>query len=246
MDRQRQHLHEEDWDGRFEIAPLMLLDDQNQPVAHDDPRGVWYEHFSETPADDDPMIACWGLYAHLKQGGVEHIADFKTRAQAEYALAKEKASRMYLVMEARSDDQVYYPDVFIIQVSKIVALRALLERARELQASVPGFRHLTVNFVDGTWAKLSDDVADYEFFQETDPIVAGWSIDCEGYNADNPNLDGFSVETDGDYLEFRAYDSDSGLYSWAGPVYLNGDKISYENFSLDLTTGKVSKDQPPF
>ena len=40
------------------------------------------EEFNTTE-DDDPEVYCWGVYLHLRAGGVECVADCMTRAHAE-------------------------------------------------------------------------------------------------------------------------------------------------------------------
>lgn len=72
-----------DFSDGYEIHPLMLCALDGTPVAYNDPRGNYFEHFSITPEPDDPRIACWGLYFHLREGGVVNIADFRTAQDAQ-------------------------------------------------------------------------------------------------------------------------------------------------------------------
>lgn len=69
--------------GEYEINPLLLCAEDGAPVSYSDPRRAYFEHFTVTPEPDDPRIACWGLYAQLREGGVINIADFRSPDEAQ-------------------------------------------------------------------------------------------------------------------------------------------------------------------
>lgn len=64
--------------GEYEIVPLLLCAAEGTPVSYSDPRRAYFEHFTVAPEPDDPRIACWGLYARLREGGAVSIADFSS------------------------------------------------------------------------------------------------------------------------------------------------------------------------
>ena len=59
------------WDG-FELHPV---------TRHRGSNGIEYFEVCEP---DDPNLYCWSVYAHLKQGGVECIADCFIKEDAEF------------------------------------------------------------------------------------------------------------------------------------------------------------------
>jgi hypothetical protein len=69
-----------------EVSPCVRLDSAGKPRRHDEtiPAGEIWNY--EACDADDPHIACWTVYGHLAEGGVECLSDFTgddARANAE-------------------------------------------------------------------------------------------------------------------------------------------------------------------
>ena len=62
------------------------------------------EEFNTTE-DDDPEVYCWGVYLHLRAGGVECVADCMTRAHAE--LVAEALEKMPGIVKGKSSANSY-------------------------------------------------------------------------------------------------------------------------------------------
>ena len=76
----------------FEVHPSVLLDYLNRPIKRTrqfagDPRASNYEPC----LPDDPNLAVWSFYGHLKEGGLEHLSDHRTRKAAGRKLARAEA-----------------------------------------------------------------------------------------------------------------------------------------------------------
>lgn len=69
----------------FEVMPVIALDEDNAVIPVRFLQSVAV--VSREPAnDDDTEIACWSVYGHLPEGGVECVADCPTLELADRVL----------------------------------------------------------------------------------------------------------------------------------------------------------------
>ena len=154
----------------------------------------------------------------------------------------------YLCLPVQSDQPMgCCPDAYLIAIDRItLGLKDLLENAARLLESQAGFRHIEIDFDAGTWVKLDDATADYDVFQEADPVKAGWASEYNHDDMASSPVDGFSAQADGfGNLEFRCYAADTGIYLWSDPVHVDRDRhlVTFGNRAYNMLTGELTENQ---
>lgn len=132
------------------------------------------------------------------------------------------------------------PDGYVVSIEDLKELKPVLQAAFDfgLRVSPDYFRHVEIDWRRGDWVAFNEQTpATDKTFQDKDPLEAGWAADF----SDIAPLDGFSIRTNGHYIEFRCYEADTGIYFWTDPIYLRGDLIVFCNLACNTLTGEVTE-----
>jgi hypothetical protein len=146
----------------------------------------------------------------------------------------------HLCLPVNSDADYWQPDAYALDMEVLEELKALVKTAQHLNKTMKDFRHIEMNWPYGTWLTVDENIDAPAVFQEQDPSESGWATDYND-DPDLPPLDGFAVQSDGSYIEFRCYEADTGLHSWSEPIYLRGDLVVFRNLAYNMLTGEIAE-----